>query len=323
VPGASPEIANVSAQFDTATLPAGRYLARGSVRQNGKAQGHMLRPFRVVAHATTDGAAAAPGLMSQEMALVLLGGVPNFDRKEMLTPAMLTSMLALADDRATGSKAAVKAARSGDLGAAAMTALADNDQVLATFLKGLELYQSAQLDKAAMQFQNSMQMAPTFAPARLFLGVALAEGNRHKDAAGLIQSASTTPANAAIARLAGEEWIKAGQPLLAIPPLELAVQQAAADGRSKKLLGLAYVLGGRPTDAVAVLAPYLDTNPSDSAALLAAMFGTYSRHVNAPNTTTLGADGANMAKWSKAYAAGKGPLQPLVAAWAAYVQGLK
>ena len=127
---------------------------------------------------------------------------------------MLTSMFAIADARAAGSKAAVKEARGGDLGAAAMTALGEGDQVLATFLKGLELYQSSQLDRAAMQFQNSMQMAPTFAPSRLYLGASLAEANRHKEAAGLLQSASTTPPNAAIARIAGEEWIKAGQPAL-------------------------------------------------------------------------------------------------------------
>ena len=94
----------------------------------------------------------------------------------------------------TGSKAAVKEARGGDLGAAAMTALGEGDQVLATFLKGLELYQASQLDRAAMQFQNSMQMAPTFAPSRLFLGASLAEANRHKEAAGLLQSASTDAA---------------------------------------------------------------------------------------------------------------------------------
>jgi Flp pilus assembly protein TadD len=204
-----------------------------------------------------------------------------------------------------------------------MTALADNDQALATFLKGLELYQGAQLDKAAMQFQNSMQMAPTFAPSRLFLGAALAEANRHKEAAGLIQSASTTPPNAAIARLAGEEWIKAGQPLLAITPLELAVQQPNADPQSKKLLGIAYVLAGRSPDAIAVLAPYLDASPNDTAALLSAIFGTYHRHLNAPQPATLAADRANLAKWSKAYIATKGPMQPLVAAWAKHVLGLR
>jgi VWFA-related protein len=324
-PGPSAEVATVSAQFNTSSLPPGRYLARGTLRQDGKARGHMIRPFRVVADSAgaTAGAPAAAGVLPNEMALVLLGGLSNFDRKELLTPAMLTSMFALADARAAGSKAAVKEARGGDLGAAAMTALGEGDQVLAMFLKGLELYQASQLDRAAMQFQNSMQMAPTFAPSRLFLGAALAEANRHKEAAGLLQSASTTPPHAAIARIAGEEWIKAGQPTLAITPLEIAVQQPHADARSKKLLGIAYVLGGRSADAVTVLTSYLETNPSDSAALLAAIFGTYSRHLGGPQAASLAADKSNIAKWNKAYASTKGPMQPLVDAWVKHVQGLK
>jgi predicted Zn-dependent protease len=226
----------------------------------------------------------------------------------------------------------VKEARAGDLGGAAMTALGDNDQVLAMFLKGLELYQASQLDKAAMQFTNAMQMAPAFGPARLYLGAALAENNRHSDAAGLIQSAAvsasppvagTAVGNATVSRIAGEEWLKAGQPALAIVPLELAVQQANADPQARRLLGIAYVLGGRPADAVAVLTPYLESSPADSAALLAAMYGTYQRHLAAPQPGTLAADRANMAKWSKAYTATRGPIQPLVAAWVKHVQSLK
>ena len=328
-PGPSAEVATVSAQFNTSSLPPGRYLARGTLRQDGKAQGHMIRPFRVIADAAgatagaTAGAPAAVGVLPDEMAMVLLGGLGNFDRKEFLTPAMLTSMFALVDARAAGSKSALKEARGGDLGAAAMTALGEGDQVLAMFLKGLELYQASQLDRAALQFQNSMQLAPTFAPSRLFLGASLAEANRHKEAAGLLQSASTTPPHPAIARIAGEEWIRAGQPALAITPLEIAVQQPNADVRSKKLLGIAYVLGGRSGDAVPVLPSYLETNPSDTAALLAAIFGTYSRHLAGPQAASLAADKSNIAKWNKAYASTKSPMQPLVDAWAKHVQGLK
>lgn len=325
--GSSPEIAAASAQFSTTALPPGRYLARGTIRQAGKPQGHVLRPFRIVPEAaeSSGGApvSAAGGALPGEMTMVLLGGMSNFDRKELLAPAILTPIFAAAESRPAGSKAAIKEARAGDLGSAAMTALGDGDQVLAAFLKGLELYQQAQLDRAAVQFQSSMQMAPTFAPSRLFLGAALAEGNRHKEAAGLLQSASTTPPNAALARIAGEEWIKAGQPQLAITPLELAMQQPNADAKTRKLLGIAYVLGGRPTDSVSVLTPFLDANPGEAAALLAAIFGTYIRHLSAPQPATLAADRANIAKWAKAYAGTKGPMQPLVAAWVQHVQGLR
>jgi VWFA-related protein len=323
--GPSPEIGSLTAQFNTGALPPGRYLARGTLRMGGQPVGHMIRPFRIAADsaASTAGGAAPATMMPNGMPAILLGGLSHFDRKEMMSPALLTSMLAIADARATGSKAAIKEARGGDLGGAAMTALGENDQVLALFLKGLELYQAAQLDRAAVQFQNSMQMAPTFAPSRLFLGASLAEAKRHKEAAGLIQSAASSPPNAAIARIAGEEWIKAGQPALAITPLELAVQQPNADARAKKTLGIAYVLAGRPADAVTVLASHLETNPTDSVALLAAIFSTYARHQGGPQAATLAADRANVAKWSKAYAATKGPMQPLVGAWVKYVQSVK
>ncbi len=327
VAGPSPEILAGNAQFSTTALPPGRYLARSTIRQGGKAQGHMIRPFRILneSPSLTGGvpAASSGGAIPAEMAMVLLGGLANFDRKELLTPAALTPIFAAAEGRPAASKAAVKEARGGDLGSAAMTALGDGDQALAAFLKGLEWLQLSQLDKAAIQFQSAMQIAPTFTPARLYLGAALAEANRHQDAAGLIQSAAGAPPNAAAARLAGEEWIRAGQPVLAIAPLELAMQQGGADARTRKLMGMAYALGGRPAEAVAVLTPYLETHPTDQAAQLAAIFGTYIRHLSEPQPATLAADKANLAKWSKAYTASKGAMQPLVGAWVKHVQSLK
>ncbi len=326
IAGPSSEIVAGNAQFSTTALPPGRYLARSTIRQGGKAQGHMIRPFRILADAPSlSGGAptAAVGAVPGEMAMVLIGGLGNFDRKELLTPASLTPMFAAAEGRAAASKPALKEARSGDLGSAAMTALGDGDQALAAFLKGLELLQLSQLEKAAVQFQSAMQIAPAFAPARLYLGAALAEANRHKEAAPLIQSAAASPLGPAAGRLAGEEWIKAGQPEMAVTPLELAVQQPGADPKSRKLLGIAYVLAGRPADAVAVLTPYLATNPGDQAAQLAAIYGIYIRHLKTPQLNMLAADQANLAKWSKAYTAAKGAMQPLVGAWVKHVQGLK
>jgi VWFA-related protein len=325
--GASPEIVTASAQFSTAALPPGRYLARGVVRKGGKALGHMIRPFRIMAETpslTGAPAVAAPGSLPLEMAMVMLGGLTPFDRKELLTPAMIANAFATADARPAGSKAALKEARGGDLGSAAMTALGDGDQALAAFLKGLELLQQSQLDRAAVQFQSSMQIAPAFAPARLYLGATLASADRHKEAAGLIQSGTPDSAPiAAVGRMAGEEWIKAGQPANAIAPLEQALKLSSADGKTRQLLGVAYVLGGRPTEAVAVLTPYLDANPTNQPALLAAIFGTYIRHLNTPQPATLAADKANVTKWSRAYTAAKGPMQPLVGAWVKHLQGLK
>ena len=328
--GSSPEIAAIHTQINTSAFPPGRYLARTTVRQSGKPVGHLIRPFRIIAATESTGgdataAAAVGSALPAEMASLLLGGLPAFDRKELLTPTMLSPALAAAEARGTTAKTALKEARSGAYGAAAMTALGEGDQVLASFLKGLDLLSQSQLDRAAVQFQSSMQQAPNFAPARLYLGAALAEGNRHKEAAGLLQSAGSDPAVAALGRIAGEEWMKAGQPALAIAPLEQAFKSggANADPRTRKLLGIAYVLGQRPSDALPVLTPYLDANPTDQAALLAGIFAVYARHVDTPQRDTLAADRDRATKWMKAYTASNGPMQPLVAAWVKHVESLK
>ena len=246
--GPSAEVATVSAQFNTSSLPPGRYLARGTLRQGGKAQGHMIRPFRVVVDDAggTAGAPAAAGVMPNEMVLVLLGGLSNFDRKELLTPAMLTSMFALADARAAGSKAAVKEARGGDLGAAAMTALGEGDQVAGDVPERPRALPGV----AARSRRHAVpELDANGADVHAVAACSSARRSRKPTATrkrrACCRACIATPPNAAIARIAGEEWIKAGQPALAIAPLELAVQQPNADARAKKLLGIAYVLGGR------------------------------------------------------------------------------
>ena len=46
------------ATLNTAALPPGRYLARATVTQGGKPQGHIVRPFRVAAGASGGGRGA-------------------------------------------------------------------------------------------------------------------------------------------------------------------------------------------------------------------------------------------------------------------------
>jgi predicted Zn-dependent protease len=204
-----------------------------------------------------------------------------------------------------------------------MTALGAGDQALAAFLKGLDLLGQGQHDRAAVQFQSAMQQAPQFMPPRMYLGVTLADVKRHRDAAGLLQGAVTDAMPPTLARAAGEEWLRAGEPALAIAPLEKAAAQPGADARTTRTLGLAYVLGSRPADAVPVLTSYLSQQPSDQAALVAAVYSVYARHTPVADPATLAADRANAVKWAKAYASTKGPLQPLVAAWIRFLEQLK
>jgi VWFA-related protein len=321
--GTSPEIVQADAQFITTALPPGRYLARSTVRRAGTTAGHMTRPFRVAragVPAAIPGGTRPPaaGPLPREITLVLLSGLAAFNPPDLLSPAVLNPSWAAASARAGGSARALARARAGDFGAAAAMAAADKDVALAAFLGGLERFAGGSFDLAAVQFQDASRADPTFGPSRLFLGAALAALDRHREAAGLIQGGSNAAAPiAAVSMLAGEEWIKAGLPMLAVPPLELALNQPGADARARKLLGLAYALGNRPADAVAALAPYLAEHPSDQPALLAAIFGAYVKHLSAPDEGPA-ADRDRTGAWVKAYT---GPMQPLVGAWNRFLQG--
>jgi VWFA-related protein len=324
--GTSPEIAAVNALVPTSALPPGQYLARATIREGGKARGHMTRPFRVVPGASTPSAslALAPTAnLPPEFVSALAEGIAPFDRRELLAPAFLAPVYGMADARGAAARAALAEARAGQLGDAAMTAFNAGDQALAAFLKGLDLLGQGQHDRAAAQFQSAMQQAPQFTPARLYLGVTLADARRHKDAAGLLHGAITGALPSSVARAAGEEWIRAGQPALAIEPLRQAAAQPNADARTKKALGIALVLGQRAGEAVGPLTAYLAQQPADQAVLVAGVYAVYTKHLNGADAATLATDRGNAATWAKAYASTKGPMRPLVTAWIRYLEQLK
>src|SRR5690606_815477 len=100
----------------------------------------------------------------------------------------LAAVLGSAESARPAAKSALAAAREGRLGPAALDALASGDQVVAALLRGIELLGAGDDARAIQQLQIALQQAPTFTPVRLYLGAALAQANRHRDAAALLQS---------------------------------------------------------------------------------------------------------------------------------------
>jgi VWFA-related protein len=326
--GSSPEIGTIQAVASTAALPPGRYLARATIAQGAKAQGHFLRPFRVVAGNVTAEAAVpgayTPSALPMELAEAILRDFPVIDRKSLLAPEVLNAVLANAEKHrpGAGAKAAIATARGGKFGPAALAALEAGDQTLAAFLRGIDFFAQGQVERAAQQFQLAMQQAPTFAPVRMYMGVILSLANRHKEAASLL---SSVPADATgpapVARLAAINWLHAGDVGLAVESLEKAVK--ANDADATRALALAYVVGNRATDALPLLARHLAEQPKDQAALLAGIYATFATYAGGSHRDALAADRARAQGWAKAYAASGGEMQNLVDAWMKHLEGLK
>lgn len=168
-----------------------------------------------------------------------------------------------------------------------------------------------------------MRIQGGFAAARAMLGACLLIANREKEAPGLLMSlpAGTVPT---LGRLAGEAWLKAGQPAAAVAPLEQAASAAPTDARAARTLALAYALSGDGTKGLPALTTYLGgAGSKDSAALAAGVYVLYRRHAAGTDTTSIATDKTTARSWARAYAATKGPLTPIVEAWAGFLESAK
>ncbi|HUE88510.1 MAG TPA: VWA domain-containing protein [Vicinamibacterales bacterium] len=321
--GGSPEVGVLQGVMNTSALPPGRYLARASVSQAGKPHGHLTRPFRVVVPARTanDASATAAAMVPREFLAGLVDNLPPVPLEELVSPAVLSTVLTAAESARPGAKAAFASARKGGLGPAALEALSSGDQAAAAFLRGVDFFAQGQNGRALQQLQVSMQQAPGFAPARLFLGAALSQAGRHREAAGLLQSvASDVAGSAPVARLTAISWLRAGDAPNAIAALERA--NVAGDVDVARTLALAYIAADRAIEAAPLLTQYLADNPNDGEALVAGIYVTYAAHVPTPRTDSLQADRDRAQGWAKAYSALRGQHQALVDAWMAYLRGL-
>jgi VWFA-related protein len=322
--GTSPEVGVLQGIANTNALPPGRYLARVSVRQTGKPQGHIVRPFRVVvpARAANDSSVPSGALLPASVLSALLANMPLVDAKELLAPPVLTAVLTAAEKARPAAKSALATARAGQLGPAALDALGSGDQAMAAFLRGIDFFAQGQNDRALQQFQVAMQQAPTFAPARLYLGALLGHTNRHREAASLLQSVGADVAGPApVARMTAVSWLRAGDAPNAIAALEKA--SAGGDASVARTLALAYVAADRATEAVPLLTQHLEQNPKDRDALLAGIYAIYSTHVPSPRSESLTADRTRAQSWAQTYVALEGEHQALVDAWIQYLRTAK
>ncbi|MGE3273660.1 MAG: hypothetical protein AB7O67_01020 [Vicinamibacterales bacterium] len=323
--GPSPEIATAQTMVETTSLAPGRYLARITFHAAGRTLGAMLRPFLVLpaAAASRPGRTAGASTLSAPPGLRrgLLDAVPTAAVDRLLEADALDRILAVvAEGQSTTVAHAVATARVEGFGGAAFAVLDEGQQGLATFLRALDFVERADTAKAEQTLRTAVQLLPSLAPARLFLGAVLAGTGRYRDAAGLLQSVPATLAPAA-PLLAGEAWLKAGEAALAIEPLEHAA--AGDDPRAARSLAFAYLLADRATEALPVLAAYLGDHGDDGPALAAAVFAAYSRHTPAPVTATLGPDRERAAAWARACQRTGGPFSALVESWVIHLNGLQ
>jgi VWFA-related protein len=325
ITGESPEVRVAQGRVNVSAVPPGSYIARVSFTEGGAGRGALVRPFRVVATriTTTAGVPASLGV-PPELVAAVLGSLPAASKDDVLDAPTTAALWTSAEQgRSPAVLAAIKTARGGQMMDGALAALSAGDQGVAAFVRGMDLLSQAKVDQAANQFQTAMRIQSGFGAARAMLGACLLIANREKEAAGLLMSVPAT-AMPTLARLAGEAWLRAGQPGAAVAPLEQATAAAPSDARTSKTLALAYALSGETAKGLPALTTYLDGPGSkDGASLAAGVFALYRRHAAGTDASAIAADKVKARGWARAYAGTKGPLGPIVEAWAGFLEGAK
>lgn len=324
--GTSPEVRVAQGTVDVAAVPPGSYIARVSFTEGGTARGALVRPFRIVPAPAGATASARPaGGAPAELVAAVMGSLPAATKDDVLDAATTAAMWTAAEQgRTPAVLAAIKTARGGQVMDGALAALSAGDQGAAAFIRGMDFLGQAKVDQAATQFQTAMRIQSGFGAARAMLGACLLIANREKEAAGLLMGVSPGTAPA-LGRLAGEAWLRAGQPAAAVTPLEQVTAAAPADARAARTLALAYALSGDPAKGLPALDRYLDSvaGKKDGPALAVGVYALYRRHAGGTDTTAIAADKTKARGWARTYTATKGPLGPIVDAWASFLESAK
>ena len=307
--------------IDMSSLPPGIYTAVASVFDGTKLLGRASRPFRLDRLMVAAGGPRAP------FSVAATGGpVRQFDRKDVLRPDAMSYFLGRM-------QAADSAAAAGPIAAAADAlrggrydevekSLADtrNDQLSAVFLKGVALFAKGDLEPAAAQFRATLHLSNDFLPAAFYLGACYAAGGRDREAVGAWQTSLISESDARIVYdVLADALLRLKEGKQAASVLAEARERWPDDDVMLPRMAAAQVLMGRPAEALATLAPYIERHPKDSDAIFLALRVLYEAHAVGGRVGSASDDAQAARKYGALYGAAGGPDLALVERWVAFV----
>jgi tetratricopeptide (TPR) repeat protein len=315
--------------IDLRALPPGTYTAVAQLSRSGKPIGAVSRLFRRERSATLSGGGA--GELAPRTAFAAATGVAlvkPFQRTDVLGPRALTfflSRLQQADAAGAAGENVLAAAdrlkdgRFDD--ALAQLADAGSDRLSVTFLRGLGLFAKNQLEPAAAEFRASLRLSSDFLPAAFYLGACYAAGGKDREAVGAWQTSLVTESEARIVfDVLGDALLRLRDAGQAIAVLSEARERWPDDSTFVPRLAAAHALKQNDTEAIALLAPYLERHQDDSDALLLALRLLYDAHAAGRRVESASADAASAARFAELYRAAGGVETALVDRWVAFIR---
>lgn len=304
-------------------LPPGEYTARAIVTRGDEKVGELSRPFQITP-ASVVARVGAPGgttLVSAALLASMLSPIAGFQRADLLKADVLGLFMDLLDKGRPALKGTTALVRAGKMKGTGLQALEAGDQLAATFLRGLELFSTGELDQAAIQFSAALRVSSDFGPAMFYLGACYAAAGRDQEASTRWNSAVTTADTLGLEYTAlGDALFRMGDVGKAIAPLREALAKWPEDDQLRRRLALAYAVTLQHKEALATIEPYIPRHASDHEAILMALHAIYASVVVSQPLLGGTQDRERMATYATAYAAAKGPHETVITSWADFVK---
>ncbi|HEU4928419.1 MAG TPA: VWA domain-containing protein [Candidatus Krumholzibacteria bacterium] len=318
-PAEGPGRRTAEAVLPIALLPPGDYVVRAIINIGGKRTGLVTRPFSIPKTRIAEPAAPVNAGPSRPP-IAFTSRIDAFDRKAVLTPDVVgffMQRMNYGPGGAPGAPAAIEHARSGRFQEAIETlGGAQARPVAAAFLSGLALYSKGELEAAAGKFREALKLDSEFFPAAFYLGSCYAAGGRDRQAVGAWQTSLVTESDAPfIYTLLADGFMRLREPHSALNILKEAMTIWPDNDQVLLRMGTAYAAGGKRSEALAILEPYLDRNPTDHERTFLVLQTLYEARAAGTSVKSPAEDRALFDKYAAAYAAAKGPQAEMVEIW--------
>jgi len=316
-----PNLRALEGSVPTTLLAPGEYFIRAIISAGGKRIGQIARAFNVgrAVPATKPTTSAILTTAGRRDTVPFTSRTDKFDRASVLTPEVVGFFLERLNFSAMGesnSASVIEHARAGRFEQAVQALNTRTGTVPAAFLSGLVLYAKDQLEPARLKFREALRLDSEFFPAAFYLGACYAAGNNDLQAIGAWHMSLVTQSDAPfIFTLLGDALLRQKNPDEALDVLNEAAAQWPENDEVHVRIGAALAMTGKRADALVKYEAYLDKHPDDHDRLLAALRVLYEAKNQGKPVRSTTEDRALFDKWATAYAAAKGPQQPVVDQW--------
>jgi len=311
-------------------LPPGEYIARAIITSPGHPETRLTRPFLLqpVADAPTDvpdlnvpldpDAPPAPVAASK-----ILAPVPHFSARSVLLPEVVEPFLdGLADLHPPSPEveAVITKAKSGNYSAPPEHGATPDDELILSFVRGLDALSKNQVPQAAAWFQQILKSDSDFLGAAFYLGVTHAVSGRDKEAIGAWQMALLSDNPAAVYPALVDALLRTGDGRQALDVLEEAPDAWPNDDERLKREAIALAMVGDYGSALPKLKDQLDnTSREDQPMLFVAIQVLYKMYQQDKNLSQDNID--HFRKYVERHQKLGGPDRALVETWRKAVLG--